>query len=142
MSSTGNVALSVGLNFELIDDSVSIAEDSGATTVNVLSNDTNNGSGTLSVVSVTQPTTGGTVTLDAGVVSFTPDADFNGTTEFTYRAGDGSGAQDTATVTVNVTAVNDTPPATPIRSMSIRIAHQIDWMCWPMTHRTQTVLKP
>ncbi|MEO1524730.1 MAG: Ig-like domain-containing protein, partial [Planctomycetota bacterium] len=52
---------------------------------------------------------GGTVTLDSGNVQFTPDADFNGSTEFTYVAGNSTGAQETATVTVTVTAVNDPP---------------------------------
>lgn len=105
----GSVSLTVGLDFALVNDQFSVAEDSGATTLDVLTNDTNSGSGTLSIVSVTQPASGGTVSVNSGVINFTPDANFNGTTEFTYRAGDGSGAQDTATVTVTVTSVNDPP---------------------------------
>lgn len=105
----GNVNLTVGIDFTLTDDTITVAEDSGATTIDVLANDTNSGSGSLSVITVTQPASGGTVSVDSGVVSFTPSVDFNGTAEFTYRAGDGSGAQDTATVTVTVTPVNDPP---------------------------------
>ncbi len=41
---------------------------------------------TLSVISVTQPTSGGTVTLTDGEVVFTPDKDFNGQVVFTYRS--------------------------------------------------------
>ncbi|MEL6106467.1 MAG: tandem-95 repeat protein [Planctomycetota bacterium] len=104
----GSLALTVGLDFTLSDDSITIDEDASATTINVLANDTTTGS-TLQVVSVNQPTSGGAVTLDSGTVSFTPDADFNGSTVFTYVAGNSSGAQSTATVTVNVTAVNDPP---------------------------------
>ncbi|MCO8124984.1 tandem-95 repeat protein [Stieleria sp. TO1_6] len=105
----GSVNLTVGADFTLTNDSVSVAEDSGATTIDVLANDTTNSASSLSVVSVTQPASGGTVSVSSGVVSFTPEADFNGTTTFTYRAGDGTGAQETATVTVTVTPVNDPP---------------------------------
>ncbi|MEO1616327.1 MAG: tandem-95 repeat protein [Planctomycetota bacterium] len=105
----GSLNLSVGLDFTLVNDTVAVVEDSGATTVDVLTNDTNSGSGTLAVISVEQPTSGGTVSVSNGNVLFTPTADFAGTTEFVYRAGDGSGAQDTATVTVTVTGVNDPP---------------------------------
>ena len=108
----GNVNLAVGIDFTLADDTVTVAEDSGATTIDVLGNDTAGSGGALSVVSATQPSSGGTVSVDSGVVSFTPAQDFNGTAEFTYLAGDGSGAQTTATVTVTVTPVNDAPTGT------------------------------
>ncbi|WP_161604442.1 Ig-like domain-containing protein [Roseiconus nitratireducens] len=108
----GTLSLTVGLNFTLNDDTITVAEDSGATTIDVLGNDTTSGSSSLSVISVTQPASGGTVTVNSGVVRFTPDADFNGTATFSYRAGDGSGAQDSASVTVTVTPVNDPPTGT------------------------------
>jgi hypothetical protein len=54
------------------------------------------------VTAVTQPANG-TVTLVGGVVSFTPAANFNGTTTFTYTISDGNGGTATATVTVTVT---------------------------------------
>lgn len=105
----GSVNLTVGVDFTLVNDTATVAEDSGATTIDVLGNDTVNGSGSLSVVSVTQPASGGSVAVNSGVVTFTPSQDFNGTSTFTYRAGDNNGAQDTATVTVTVTPVNDPP---------------------------------
>lgn len=105
----GSVNLTVGLDFTVVDDTITVAEDSGATTIDVLANDTTTGTDPLSVVSVTQPASGGTVSVNSGVISFTPDQDFNGTSVFTYRAGDGSGAQDVGTVTVTVTPVNDPP---------------------------------
>ncbi|WP_436714567.1 tandem-95 repeat protein [Roseiconus lacunae] len=105
----GTVSLTVGLTFTLNDDTATVDEDSGATIIDVLDNDTVSGSDSLSIVSVTQPTEGGTVVNNNGVLQFTPAADFNGTTEFTYRAGTSSGAQATATVTVTVNAVNDPP---------------------------------
>ena len=51
----------------------------------------------------------GTVTLNAdGTLNFSPVANFNGVTSFTYTVTSG-GLTETATVTVNVTAVNDPP---------------------------------
>ncbi|MDY7231400.1 Ig-like domain-containing protein [Hyalangium rubrum] len=98
---------------DAVNDTLTVAEDSGATVVNVLANDTfapDTGE-TLTVTAVTQPATGGTVTLTGGVVSFTPAANFAGTTTFTYTLSDGRGGTDTATVTVTVTEANDPPDA-------------------------------
>ncbi len=87
-----------------------MAEDSLATVLDVLTNDTlgpDTGE-TLTVTAVTQPANG-SVTLSGGVVRYTPAANFNGTTTFTYTVSDGNGGTDTATVTVTVTPVNDPP---------------------------------
>ncbi|HYW14845.1 MAG TPA: tandem-95 repeat protein, partial [Allosphingosinicella sp.] len=51
--------------------------------------------------------TNGTVSVTAGVVTFTPTANFNGTATFEYTIDDGNGNQDTAVATVTVGAVND-----------------------------------
>ncbi|HYH99095.1 Ig-like domain-containing protein, partial [Hyalangium sp.] len=120
-SDTATVTVRVGMPAnnppDAVDDSFTVAEDSGATTLDVLANDTfaPDVGETLTVTAVTQPTpaTGGTVTLAAGVVSFTPTANFNGTVTFTYTVGDGNGGSDTATVTVTVTPVNDPPTGRP-----------------------------
>ncbi len=58
---------------------------------------------------MTQPSSGGLVSLESGVVSFTPAANFFGDAVFTYRVSDSMGIQETASVTVTVTAVNDPP---------------------------------
>ncbi len=105
----GSVALSIGQNFTLTPDTLTVVEDAGATTVNVLANDVVTGTGTLSVTAVSQPATGGTVTLTNGQVRFTPSANFNGTTTFSYTAAITGGATQSASVTVTVTAVNDPP---------------------------------
>ena len=104
-----SLTLSVGLSFTLNDDAFTVDEDSGSAVIDVLANDTTTGNSALQIVSFGQPTSGGTVTVDSGVLSFTPAADFNGTAEFTYVAGDNSGVQDTATVTVTVSPINDPP---------------------------------
>ncbi len=106
----GSVSLAIGQSFTIADDTFTVAEDSGSTTLDVLTNDlVVSGTQTLTVVSVTQPAAGGTVTLEGGVVRFNPDADFNGTSEFTYRVSDSNGVQENASVTVTVTPVNDPP---------------------------------
>jgi uncharacterized protein (TIGR03382 family) len=96
-----------------VDDAVTVAEDSTATVVDVLANDSiaPDVGETLTVTAVTQPAAGGTVTLTGGVVRFTPAANFSGTVTFSYTVSDGNGGTDTATVTVTVTAVNDAPNA-------------------------------
>ncbi|MFC6199524.1 cadherin-like domain-containing protein, partial [Ponticaulis profundi] len=90
-------------------DGFTVSEDSGATTLDVLANDFDTEGDAITITSVTQPL-GGTVTITNGGtdVSFTPDADFNGTTSFTYTVNGG----DTATVMLTVTPVNDAPVGT------------------------------
>ncbi|MBE8727444.1 Ig-like domain-containing protein [Flavobacterium hungaricum] len=68
----------------------------------ILSNDENYNP--LTSITVTQPSTGGTVAVNGTTnVTFTPAADFVGTTTFTYTLFNGTDYS-TATVTVNVTA--------------------------------------
>ncbi len=99
-----------------VDDAPSVAEDSGATTIAVLANDTiaPDAGETLTITAVTQPAPGtGTVAIapGGGAVVYTPPADFFGTATLTYTISDGNGGTDTATVTVTVMSVNDTPVA-------------------------------
>jgi len=64
---------------------------------------------------VTQPTSGGSVTVTGMDFKFTPAADWNGTTSFTYRVTDAGGEQSaTRTASVTVTAVNDAPVASAV----------------------------
>jgi hypothetical protein len=49
------------------------------------------------------------VELSGGFITFTPDAEFNGTGSFSYTVSDGQGGTTTGTVTVNVAAVADAP---------------------------------
>jgi VCBS repeat-containing protein len=52
------------------------------------------------------------VTLNAdGTFSYTPDANFNGTDGFTYKANDGTADSNVAAVTITVNPVNDPPVA-------------------------------
>ena len=78
--------------------------------IDVLQNDRDPEGDDLSVESFTQPENG-TVTRGAnGILTYTPNQNFNGTDTFTYTVTDGA-SNDTATVTVRVNAVNDSPNA-------------------------------
>ncbi|GAA4457732.1 Ig-like domain-containing protein [Novipirellula rosea] len=109
----GSVQLAIGQNFTVADDKITVAEDSAPTTIDVLANDkVISGNGTLTLVSVTQPSRGAAVSVQNGKVAFLLDNNFNGDFEFTYRVRDDQGIQEDATVTVTVTPVNDPPTAT------------------------------
>ena len=90
-------------------DAFTIAEDAGASTVDVVLNDSDPDGTTPSLSAVTQGTSG-SVAMSSGNAVYTPNLNFNGTDTFTYSITDGS-LTDTATVTVTVTAVNDAPIA-------------------------------
>ena len=90
------------------DDTADTDEDN-ATTINVLTNDTDIDGDGLTVNAVTQGTNG-TVANNGADVTYTPNADFEGADTFTYAITDGA-EEDTATVTVTVNAINDDPVA-------------------------------
>ncbi|WP_147277700.1 Ig-like domain-containing protein, partial [Flavobacterium glaciei] len=95
-----------------VDDTATTNEDA-AVTINVLANDTFQGVyGTDYEVTATTAPANGTVLINAdGTITYTPDADFNGTDSFTYTVtvtnADGTTTTETATVTVTVTPVAD-----------------------------------
>ncbi|SEI16964.1 T1SS-143 domain-containing protein/type I secretion C-terminal target domain (VC_A0849 subclass) [Rhizobium tibeticum] len=80
-------------------------------TANLLANDSDVDGDTLSIVGVSAASAhGGTVTLNNnGTITYNPAANYNGKDTFTYTVSDGHGGTAIATVTVNVTPVNDAP---------------------------------
>jgi hypothetical protein len=95
------------------DDSVDVTEDTATdVTAQVLANDDDVDGDNLSVTAVSNAM-GGTVDLTAGTVTFTPSADLcgDGVGGFDYDMSDGQGGSDSASVTVDVTCVNDPPVA-------------------------------
>lgn len=91
-------------------DSAATNEDVAAT-IPVLANDVDLDGETLSITAVTQGTRG-SVSINAnGTVTYTPNLNTSGADSFTYTVRDAAGATDTATVTLNVAAVNDPPDA-------------------------------
>ncbi|MEJ8856069.1 Ig-like domain-containing protein [Variovorax robiniae] len=103
-----------------IDDSVTTPEDKPVT-LNLIGNDTDMDGDTLHIVSINGetltpgtaqsiPVPNGTVNVAAdGTISFMPAPDYNGPVKFDYVVADPSGAEDTGTVNITVTPVNDPP---------------------------------
>ncbi|HET7030704.1 MAG TPA: Ig-like domain-containing protein [Candidatus Limnocylindrales bacterium] len=95
------------------DDVATLAEDDGATSIDVLANDTDADGDQLHVTAVSQGTKGGVAITGLGTgVAYTPDPNANGSDSFTYTISDGHGGTDSATVNVTISAVNDAPVAT------------------------------
>lgn len=98
-----------------VDDTTTVAEDSGANAIDVLANDSfaPDAGEILTVIAVTQGTNGSVAIAGGGTgVSYIPNANFNGTDNFTYTISDGNGGTDIAAVAVTVIPVNDPPLAT------------------------------
>ncbi|MCP5422565.1 MAG: retention module-containing protein [Chromatiaceae bacterium] len=102
---------------DAVDDTVSTNEDTPITLTNadiVDPNDTDLDGDTLTITAVGNPTNGTVVLNPDGTVTFTPDANYNGTAAFEYTISDGNGGTDTATVIVNVVPVDDLPVIMPL----------------------------
>ena len=91
------------------DDTVSGAEDGGPISGTATATDPENQS--LSFSKGTDPSNGSVTVSTNGQYSYTPDPDFNGQDSFDILVDDGNGGTDTATITVDVTPVNDAPVA-------------------------------
>ena len=86
-------------------------------TLPVLGNDRDPDGNPLIITAATSPN-GGVVINPDGTITFTPALNFNGPATITYTISDGNGGTAMATVTVNVTAVNDPPVARPDAGMT------------------------
>ncbi len=116
-SDIDSVALTIAAVADIADDSAVTNEDSPVT-IAVLANDSFEDAGrTITAVNGSAITAGGaavavangSVQLNAsGQLVFAPTANYNGPASFTYTVASG-GVTETATVNVNVTAVNDVP---------------------------------
>ena len=94
-----------------VNDAAATTEDA-AVSGNVLTNDTDADAGTtLTATLVANPANGSVTLASNGAFTFTPNANFNGTTSFTYTASDGTATSNVATVTITIGAVNDAPVA-------------------------------
>ncbi|WP_324725975.1 Ig-like domain-containing protein [Actomonas aquatica] len=88
---------------------VAIATDEDApVAVGLLASDAD---GDALLFTVVDAPTGGVLSGAAPGLTYTPATNFNGTDSFTYRASDGAGDSNLATVTISVAAVNDAPTA-------------------------------
>ena len=96
-----------------VNDSFSTAEDTTLTiaSAGVLGNDLDGDGDTLTAVQVTGPTNGGLTLHADGSFTYTPNANFNGSDSFTYKANDGALDSNVAIVNITIGAVNDAPVA-------------------------------
>ena len=118
LTATAQVTLSEsGVNTfpEANDDQYTLDEDSSASLLDVLANDTDADGDTITISNIQNIV--GEATIVAGKIQFTPPANFSGEIVLTYTITDGysvgnEGINDrTASVTITVTPVNDTPIA-------------------------------
>lgn len=90
------------------DDSVTTDEDTSVA-ITLSATDADNDSLTYSIVS--NPSHGSLGTILGNQVTYTPDANYNGTDSFTFKANDGQANSNTATIDITVNPVNDAPVA-------------------------------
>ena len=93
------------------DAQLSTLEDA-ALTINPVSYGSDIDSATLTAQIVTGPANGVVTANPDGSFSYTANANYNGIDSFTYLLSDGELASNTATVTIDVTSVNDAPTGT------------------------------
>jgi len=112
-SATANVSVSVGSVNDTpvaVDDAASTSE-GAAVRVAVLDNDSDSDGDRLTVAVSSAPANGTAVAQGASIL-YTPEVGFSGTDQFIYTATDPDGESATATVTINVSSVNQAPIAT------------------------------
>ena len=89
------------------DQTVSVVEDT-PTAINLVASDPD--SDPLTYIIGNAPTHG-TLSGSGSSVTYTPTANYNGSDSFTFKVSDGIFTSNTATITINVTPVNDPPVA-------------------------------
>ena len=126
----GNPALSASASFNLTVTNVApvangatitVLEDSGANPFTLTATDAAGANDTISYsVGALNPPSAGTLGGSGANRTFTPAPDFNGSASFTFTASDEDGGTSApATVTINVTAVNDAPSLASISPVTV-----------------------
>ncbi len=92
-----------------VNDAGTVNEDATLTGASVLANDTDFDGNALTAALVSGPAHGVLIFNANGTFTYTPDANYNGSDSFTYKANDGTANSNIATVNLTVTAVNDAP---------------------------------
>jgi len=101
---TEDTTINIVNNAPLAVDDSAITSVDASVTIDVLNNDSDIDGDTLTIDSVTQGTSGGSVVNNSGSnVTYTPVGGFSGSDSFTYTISDGKGGTDTASVNVTVT---------------------------------------
>ena len=106
------------------DDTVTTNEDEPITIAGaaLLANDSDADGDPLAIAAVGGAANGTAVLNGDGSITYTPNANFNGTDAFTCQVSDGFGGLVTATVTVTVNPVNDAPAADAVSATGLQNA--------------------
>ncbi|MEZ5663984.1 MAG: Ig-like domain-containing protein [Burkholderiaceae bacterium] len=116
LGDTDTVAITVTPVADTVTDYVTTAEDTPIT-FNVLTGaggaEADNFEGGAQVTATTNPGNGSITVAPNGTITYTPNANFNGSDSFTYTVTSG-GVTETETVHITVTPVNDAPTASAI----------------------------
>ena len=112
----GSVAITVSAVADVVNDIVNATEDTvitfnPITGANEASGADNFEDPARTLTAVGAPAHGSVSFVADGTITYTPSANYNGTDSFTYAVTSG-GVTETATITINVAAVNDAPVAT------------------------------
>ncbi len=96
-----------------VNDNASLAEDSGASFINLIANDSDPDGDSINIASLGTPSAGGRAVIDgqAAGIRYTPAANFNGIETITYTISDGRGGTASAQLRITVRPVNDPPTA-------------------------------
>lgn len=111
-TATANIAITITAVNDApvaVTDSITTNEDT-LKTFNPTTNDTDAENNTISVTATTNGSKG-IVTRSGNNVTYTPNANANGSDTFTYTISDGVGGSNTGTVNVSITPINDSPVA-------------------------------
>lgn len=109
--SAANVVVLPPNTIPVATDDVAVTNEDEAITLDVLANDIDPDDDALTITSVGVAANGQVVNNGDGTLTYIPADDFNGTDSFTYTVDDGRDGTATATVDVEVLAVNDAPQA-------------------------------
>jgi cysteine-rich repeat protein len=103
------VTVSVSHAPTAVDDTLALDEDTTGT-INALANDSDPDGDPLTAA-ITTPPAAGTASISAGVVTYHPAANYNGSDAIGYTVDDGHGNTATATIHITVNPVEDPPSA-------------------------------
>jgi hypothetical protein len=101
---TATVMVTINPMVDIAND-VAVTDEDAAVTTDLLANDNFEGSPVVSAV--TQGAHGTVVNNNDGTVTYTPDADYNGSDSYTYTVTSPAGVTETATVNVTINPVVD-----------------------------------
>ena len=91
-------------------DDFTFTDEDSSVSINVLSNDSDPNGDVLSIISVSVPSNG-TAAILGSQIRYTPNANYNGSDQFTYTISDGASGTASASVNVTVNPINDPPIA-------------------------------